>query len=253
MKALYNISYGVYILTAKTDKFNGCVINTLMQVTSNPNRVSITINKDNHTTKMIEQSRNFNVSILDVTTDFDIIKRFGFSSGANVDKFDKFKDYKIADNGIPYITKNTNSYISAKVVSKTDLGTHINFVADLTADVVLSNVEPMTYAYYLKNVKPKPETKNKKVYVCRICGYVYEGDELPKDFICPICKHGVEAFECKEENKVGNKNIKAVPKKHEKLTKRYYCPSCGNLEENNIDNGKCRICGEVLREVQVDL
>ena len=143
MKALYNISYGIYILTAKGDKNNGCVINTLMQVTSNPCRISITVNKDNYTTKMIEKTGEFNVSILDTMTKFDLIQRFGFSSGKDVDKFDGFDGFAIAKNNIPYITSHTNSYLSAKVVSKTDVGTHITFVADVTEDVVLRETEPI--------------------------------------------------------------------------------------------------------------
>ena len=197
MKALFNIPYGLYVLTAKDEKDNGCIINTLQQVTSSPTRISITVNKDNHTTKMIEKTKVFNVSILDKTVTFDLIKNFGFASGKEVNKFENFKDYELAKNGVTYITQHTNSYLSAKVVSQTDVGTHITFVADVTEDVVLSQTESVTYDYYLKNIKPKPEEKTKNSYVCSICGYVYEGEELPKDFICPICKHGVEVFEKK--------------------------------------------------------
>lgn len=197
MKALFNIPYGLYVLTAKDEKDNGCIINTLQQITSSPTRISITVNKDNYTTKMIEKTKVFNVSILDKTVTFDLIKNFGFASGKEVNKFENFKDYELAKNGVAYITQHTNSYLSAKVVSQTDVGTHITFVADVTEDVVLSQTESVTYDYYLKNIKPKPEEKTKNSYVCSICGYVYEGEELPKDFICPICKHGVEVFEKK--------------------------------------------------------
>ncbi len=197
MKALFNIPYGLYVLTAKDEKDNGCIINTLQQVTSTPTKISITVNKDNYTTKMIEKTKVFNVSILDKSVSFDLIKNFGFASGKDVNKFENFNDYKLAENGVVYITKHTNSYLSAKVVSQTDVGTHITFVADVTEDVVLSDTESVTYDYYLKNIKPKPEEKTKNSYVCSICGYVYEGEELPKDFICPICKHGVEVFEKK--------------------------------------------------------
>jgi len=243
MKALFNITYGLYILTAKTDKFNGCVINTLMQVTSVPNRISITINKDNFTTSMIDKTGEFNVSILDCSTPFELIQRFGFSSGKKVDKFDGFKDYKLSKNGLPYITKHTNSYISAKVVSKVDVGTHIIFVADLTEDVVLKMSESLTYLYYLNNIKPKPEAK-KKAWVCRICGYVYEGDELPEDFVCPICKHGREDFVLMEETLTKTEN-----KKEEKSNVKYYCPICGNLENSKTE--KCAICGASMVEVEV--
>ena len=185
MKALYNIPYGLYVLTAKDEKFNGCIINTLQQVTSNPERISITINKDNFTTKMIEHTKEFNVSILDMTTTFDLIKRFGFSSGKEVDKFENFQDYAVSKNGLPYLTAHTNAYISAKVISSIDVGTHITFVADIVEDIVLSQNESVTYAHYLKNIKPAVQAKNK--YVCSICGFVYEGDVLPEDYICPIC------------------------------------------------------------------
>lgn len=198
MKALFNIPYGLYVLTSKDEKDNGCIINTLQQVTSSPTRISITVNKDNYTTKMIQKTLTFNVSILDKTVTFDLIKNFGFSSGKETYKFENFKDYKVAKNGVAYITKHTNSYLSAKVVSQTDVGTHITFVADVTEDVVLTETESVTYDYYLKNIKPKPDEKIKNSYVCSICGYVYEGAELPKDFICPICKHGVEVFEKKQ-------------------------------------------------------
>ena len=198
MKAVYNISYGLYILTVNDgNKHTGCVINTLMQVTPSPSRISITINKDNYTTDIISKTGVFNVSILDMSTNFDIIKRFGFASGKDIDKFVGFNDYNVADNGVAYITKHTNSYISAKVVSSSDVGTHITFVADIDKDVVLSDTKSLTYAYYLDNIKPKVESTDNKKYVCSICGFEYEGDTLPDDYICPLCKHGAEFFELK--------------------------------------------------------
>jgi len=250
MKAIYNISYGVYVLTAKNEKDNGCIINTLIQVTSSPNRVSITINKDNYTTKMIQKTGLFNVSILDKDTTFDLIKHFGFSSGNNVDKFEGFTDYKIAKNGIPYITKNTNAYISAKVVSSVDVGSHIIFIADVTDDVVLSTAEPATYAYYLSNIKPKLDKPKKKVYVCRICGYIYEGDELPMDFICPICKHGAEDFEVQDfsESRVESEKIN---RNSDVRKKKYYCPVCGCFTEQESCPEKCMICGASMLEVNI--
>ena len=238
MKALYNITYGLYVLTAKNEKYNGCIINTLMQVTSNPTKISITINKDNYTTKMIEKTGEFNVSILDMSTSFDLIKRFGFSSGKDTDKFIGFSDYSLSSNKIPYITKHTNAYLSAKVVSKLDVGTHVTFVAEVTEDVVLATTEPVTYSYYINNIKPKPEKSKKKKYVCRICGYVYEGDFLPDDFVCPICKHGAVDFELVEETPqiVETSN-------QEFSSEKYYCPKCGNIENKKNPNNKCVICG----------
>ena len=195
MKAIFNIPYGLYVVTTKNEKYNGCIINTLQQVTSTPTQISITINKDNFTTKMIQETGEFNVSILDTTTDFELIKHFGFSSGKDTNKFENFKDFKLANNNIPYITKSTNSYILAKVVSSYDVGTHITFVAEVKEDVVLNNNDTLTYSYYLNHIKPKPENTTKKSYVCKICGYVYEGDNMPDDYICPLCKHGKEYFE----------------------------------------------------------
>ena len=197
MKALFNIPYGLYVLTAKDNKDNGCIINTLQQVTSSPTQISITISKDNYTTKMIQKTLVFNVSILDKTVSFDLIKNFGFSSGKDTNKFVNFKNCKSAKNGVLYITQSTNSYLSAKVVSQIDVGTHITFVAEVTEDVVLQETESVTYDYYLKNIKPKPEEKATNSYVCSICGFVYEGEELPANYICPICKHGSEFFKKK--------------------------------------------------------
>lgn len=198
MTSLNNISYGIFVLTANNEKYNGCIINTLMQVTYSPNRISITVNKDNYTTKMIQQTGEFNVSILDITTDFETITRFGFASGKDTNKFENFNGFKLAQNGIPYITEHCNSYISAKVISTTDVGSHLIFVADITDDVVLSKTESATYAYYLNNIKPKPPKPKKKVYVCSICGYMHDSETLPEDFICPLCKHGASDFELLE-------------------------------------------------------
>lgn len=232
MNALFNIPYGLYVLTAKTNKINGCIINTLMQVTSNPNRISVTVNKDNHTTKMIEETGEFNVSILDKTVKFDMFERFGFSSGKDVDKFNNFKDFKIAKNNIPYITTHTNSYFCAKVVDKFDVGTHVIFVADIEESGILSTNESVTYSYYHANIKPKPQKANKKSYVCKICGYVHEEDELPNDFVCPICKHGAEVFELQQVNS----------------KKKYVCPTCGYSEESEMPIETCIICGAKMQE-----
>lgn len=249
MKAVHNISYGLYVLTANTKKQNGCIINTLMQITSNvPTRISISVNKENFTTMQIQETGVFNVSILDMTSSFDIFKRFGFQSGKEVNKFEGFNDFKLASNGVAYITKNACAYISAKVVSQVDNGTHITFFADITEDVVLSNEKPITYAYYLENLKPKPEKKsqNKVVHVCRICGFVYDGDPLPSDFICPLCKHGAEDFDRVEQT-----DAKAEPKKEEQKSsgkKVYVCPVCGYEEVADTKPEKCIICGAEMVE-----
>lgn len=199
MSVMFNISYGLYILTAKNKKINGCVINALSQVTSSPNQIMIAVNKNNFTSEQILKTKKFNVSILNKDAKFDLIKRFGFASGKDVNKFDDFSDYEIAKNGIPYITKGTNSYLSAKVVEVRDLGTHYEFLAEVTAEVSLNDKPSITYAYYQSHIKPKlPKSKKKIVYVCSVCGYVYEGDKLPKDYICPLCNHDASYFERKE-------------------------------------------------------
>ena len=195
MNVMFNISYGLYILTAKTEKHNGCVINALSQVTSTPNRIMIAINKNNYTTEQILKTKKFNVSILNEDANFDLIKRFGFSSGKNTNKFEDFASYKIAENGVSYITQGTNSYISAEVVEVRDLGTHYEFLADVVAEVPLNEIPSITYAYYQANIKPKaPSTQKKIVYICSVCGYVYEGDPLPEDFVCPWCLHDARYF-----------------------------------------------------------
>lgn len=194
MNVMFNISYGLYILSAKTEKANGCVINALSQVTSMPNRIMIAINKNNFTTSQILKTKKFNVSILNEEANFDLIKHFGFASGKDTDKFEDFNGYETAENGIPYITEGTNSYISAEVVEVRDLGTHYEFLADVTKEVSLNEIPSITYAYYQKNIKPKVAQKKKVVYICSVCGYVYEGDPLPEDFVCPLCLHDATYF-----------------------------------------------------------
>ena len=196
-KAMFKIGYGLYILTAKDgEKDNGCVINTAIQVTSTPNRISVTVNKQNYTHDMIMKTGVFNVSILSEKATFDVFKHFGFQSGRDVDKFTDYKDATRSENGLYYVTGDTNAYISGKVINTLDLGTHTMFIADVTDAEVLADVPTTSYDYYQKNIKPKPEAPKKVTgYVCKICGYIYEGDPLPEDFICPICKHGAADFE----------------------------------------------------------
>lgn len=237
MKAVYNIPYGVYVLTAKDKKQNGCIINTLCQVTSSPCKISVTVNKENYTTEIIEKTGEFNVSILDMTTSFDIIKHFGFQSGRNVNKFDGFADFKLAKNGIAYITSHANSYLSAKVTAKYDVGTHITFVAEVVEDVVLNSNESLLYSYYQSNLKPKAEQSKKTVWVCKICGYVYQGEELPEDFICPLCKHGAEDFEKQE------------PAEEKPALNKFVCPVCGYSAESDKDELVCPICGVKMNKV----
>lgn len=195
-QAMFKISYGLYVLTASEDeKDNGCIVNTLQQVTEKPYAVSITVNKQNHTHDMILRTGKFNVSMLSTACTFDVFQHFGFQSGRDVDKFAGYPDAERSDNGICYITKGTNAYVSAEVFETVDLGTHTMFLAKVTDMEVLSEEPSLTYAYYHEHVKPKPESAKVSGYRCKICGYVYEGDPLPEDFICPWCKHGAEDFE----------------------------------------------------------
>lgn len=197
-KAMNNICCGLFVLTAADDKKqNGCIINTVMQVTGTPVKISITVNKSNYTTDVILKTKVFNVSVIDESAEFSMFKNFGFSSGRDTDKFSEFNDFKVAENGVNYVCKNTNAYLSAKVVDTIDVGSHYMFIAEVTDAEVLSDVPSASYSYYHKNIKPKPEQQKKSEktrWVCEICGYVYEGDNLPEDYICPICKHPASDF-----------------------------------------------------------
>ena len=195
--AMFKLSYGLFVLTAKDGKKdNGCIINTAQQVTSQPNRISICVNKNNFTHDMIVRTGEFNVNILSQDATFDIFKWYGFQSGRNVEKIQGEKLPR-ARNGIVYLEGCTNSFISGKVIEMHDYGTHTLFVADVTEARVFNNVPSVTYAYYFANIKPRPaKPAEKKVgWVCKICGYVYEGETLPEDFICPLCKHPASDFE----------------------------------------------------------
>lgn len=197
-KAMFKLGYGLYVLTSKLgSQDNGCIINTVTQVTSNPNRISITVNKDNYTHDMIAKTGVFNVSVLTEQVSFDVFQRFGFQSGRDCNKFEGYMEIKKAENGVLYCTEDTNAFISGKVINQIDLGTHTMFIADVTECEVLSDAVSVTYDYYQKNIKPKPKKEESVVvgYRCTICGYIYEGEELPADYVCPICKHGAEVFE----------------------------------------------------------
>ena len=235
-KALNCISYGLYVLTASENgRPGGCIINALSQVTVTPLRVSVTVNKANFTCEMIQKSGVFNVSVLDQTAGFSVFKHFGFVSGRDTDKFAGF-NFKTAENGIPYIPDNTCAYLSGRVVETVDLGTHLMFIADVTAAKVLSDNTPMTYAYYHANVKPKPDAKpadTTERWICNICGYIYEG-QLPDDYICPICKHGAADFS----------RIDNAADEEERSPEKWVCSVCGYVYEGDIpDDYLCPVCG----------
>lgn len=200
-KAMYKLSYGLFVLTAKDgDKDNGCIINTAIQAASVPNQMSVCVSKANYTCDMITKTGAFTVSVLSQDADFDLFKHFGFQSGKDVNKFESFDACKRGANGIYYITQGTNAYISVKVNQTVDLGSHTMFIGEITDMEVLSDTASATYQYYLDEIKPKPEAvgtteEGKTVWRCKICGYEYVGEELPEDFICPLCKHPASDFE----------------------------------------------------------
>lgn len=196
--ALFQLSYGLFVAASKAEtKMNGCIINTVTQITSNPLQVAMTVNKQNLTCDLIKQSGIVSVSILSEKAPFSLFQHFGFQSGRDTDKFVDIP-FGMTKQELPYLKENTTAYLDCKVVNSIDVGTHIMFIAEVVDAEVLSNDRPMTYAYYHANVKPKPAADAnapKKGWRCKICGYVYEGDELPADFVCPLCKHGAEDFE----------------------------------------------------------
>ena len=197
---LFNIQYGLFVITTQNgDRDNGCISNTVAQVTAQPNRISVALNKGNFTTELIQHSGRFTASILSEAADFELFKHFGFQSGRTVDKFADFTDCRRVNNGTFAITRGTNAFISAEVEQTIDLGTHMLFIGLVTEMETLSDIPSATYNYYQANIKPKPQpvgqtVEGKTIWRCSICGYEYVGEELPDDFICPICKHPASDF-----------------------------------------------------------
>ena len=195
LSALFRIGYGLYVVTSHDGKKdNGLIVNTVSQVTSTPNRIAVTINKDNYSHHVIKQSGKLNINCLSEDAPFSVFEKFGFVSGRNVDKF-AGEELLRSDNGLVFLSRYINAFMSLKVEQYVDLDTHGMFICSITEARVLSDKNTMTYTYYQNNVKPKPKTEGKKGFVCKICGYVYEGETLPDDFICPLCKHGAADFE----------------------------------------------------------
>ncbi len=195
LTALFNIGYGLYVVTSNDGKKdNGLIVNTVTQVTNTPNRIAVAINKDNYSHHIIQQTGKMNINCLSQDAPFSVFENFGFQSGRTADKFAGQQVLR-SDNGLVFLSQYINSFMSLKVEQYVDLDTHGMFICSVTEARVLSNVETMTYTYYQNHVKPKPQTEGKKGWVCKVCGYVYEGDELPEDFVCPLCKHGAADFE----------------------------------------------------------
>ena len=195
LSALFRIGYGLYVVTSHDGKKdNGLIVNTVSQVTSTPNRIAVTINKDNYSHHVIKQSGKLNINCLSEDAPFSVFEKFGFVSGRNVDKF-AGEELLRSDNGLVFLSRYINAFMSLQVEQYVDLDTHGMFICSITEARVLSDKNTMTYTYYQNNVKPKPKTEGMKGFVCKICGYVYEGETLPDDFICPLCKHGAADFE----------------------------------------------------------
>ena len=195
LTALFNIGYGLYVVTSNDGKKdNGLIVNTVSQVTNTPNRIAVTINKQNYSHHVIQQTGIMNVNCLSVDAPFSVFECFGFRSGRNIDKFEDIDPLR-SDNGLAFLPHYINSFMSLKVEQYIDLDTHGMFICSVTEARVIAKTETMTYTYYQNNVKPKPQTDGKKGWVCKICGYVHEGEELPEDFVCPLCKHGAADFE----------------------------------------------------------
>ena len=195
LKALFKIGYGLYVVTCfDGEKHNGLIVNTVVQLTSSPAKVAVTINKENYSHDVIKNTSKLNVNCLTTETPFSIFENFGFQSGKTADKF-RYVSFSKSENGLAVLSSHINAVLSLKVEQYLDVGSHGLFICSVEDAKVISDAESMTYAFYHKNVKPKPVKPEKKGYVCKICGYFYEAGELPDNFVCPICKHGAEDFE----------------------------------------------------------
>ena len=197
--ALFSLTYGLYLATSGiNNKYNGCIIDTVMQITDEPVQICIAVNKHNLTNEMIAKSTIFNICPLTVNAPADLFSHFGYQSGRNVDKFKDLEHVDYSKNGLPYLTKNTNAYLSAKVFEQKDFETHTLFLAKIEDSEILSDEPSVTYSYYQQNIKKdistNTNTAKKRGYICQVCGYIYEGDSLPDDFVCPVCKRGAEVF-----------------------------------------------------------
>lgn len=198
MSASRKLSYGLFIISVNDgERHSGCICNTVVQLTSSPNQVSLTLNKANYTTGVLQKTKKCNVSILAENAPFALFERFGFQSGRDADKFAGLSGFFETGNYCRVVTEGCNSFMALRVLQEIDLGSHIHFIAEVMAEGDISDVPSATYAYYHANIKPRPQTKatDKTIWRCSVCGYEYEGETLPADFVCPLCKHGAEDFE----------------------------------------------------------
>ena len=231
IKALYNLTYGVYLMSARENgKDNACIINTAVQVANNPTRISIAAIKGNLTHDMIAKTGKCNLSALSVDAPFSLFQHFGMQSGRNVDKFADFADVARSENGLLYLTKYATAFLSLNIVESLDLGSHTLFIGELVDAETLDNAENCTYGYYQTVIKASATQPVAKTgWRCKVCNHVYEGEELPDDYVCPICKHGKEDFE-----KIGGEAVSS--------SKKFVCSICGYVHEGDAPPEKCPIC-----------
>ena len=240
-KAMYHLTYGLYLLTAQEDgRDTGCIINTAIQVANDPARLSIAVIKGGCTHDMVLRTGLFNVSSLTVDAPFALFRHFGMQSGRNVDKFDGFDGVARSENGLTYLAENANAFLSCRVVDSFDLGSHTMFIGELTDGEVLSARPSCTYAYYQSDIKQKPAPLKKKGWVCTVCGYVYEGDEVPDDFLCPLCKHGKEDFV--PVDGAQEKPAAAPAPAAETSGVKWICSVCGYVHEGDEPPAQCPVC-----------
>ena len=239
-KALYNITYGLYLLSVRAQgKDNGCIINTAVQVANDPVRVAISVIQKNLTHDMLMESGTFNLSAISTDAPFEVFKRFGMQSGRDADKFVGMKDVARSENGLYYLTRYANTFLSCRVISSMDLGSHTLFIAEVTNGEVLSGEAACTYSYYQSDIKPKPAPAEKKGWVCSVCGYVHEDEELPDDFICPLCKHGKEDMKPLSGAPAQEKKAEATPAGS---GSKWVCTICGYEHEGDAPPEICPLC-----------
>ena len=249
-KVMFKLTYGLFVLTVNHNgKDNGCIINTAIQAASEPNTVSVAVNKANYTHDMLLSADAFTVSVISQDADFDLFKRFGFQSGRTADKFEGLNEVERTDVGTLAVTRGTNAWISARITGRFDLGSHTLFLGKVENGKILSDIPSVTYGYYQENIKPKPQKRvenGKTIWRCTVCGYEWEGDELPPDFICPICKHPAADFEKvvhAAQNTAMNMSqpeAKVYVKEEQKM--KYVCPVCGYVYEGDNPPAECPVC-----------
>lgn len=234
-KALWKLTYGLYLLTAREDgRDNACIINTAVQVAENPVRVSISVIKGGLTHDMVRAAGVFSLSALTVDALFDLYRHFGMQSGRDADKFAGRTDVTRSASGLYHLTENAAGWLECRVVGSVDLGSHTLFIGEVTDGEALSDRQLCTYAYYQSDVKPKPAPMKKKGWVCTVCGYVYEGEEVPEDFLCPLCRHGKDDFVPQEDA--------SVPEKVKDAPVKWVCTICGYVHEGDAPPEECSLC-----------